>query len=141
MKIKNAHIAISVADLERTSQFYSKYFDFTKKTHYQINDSQNKTFEIAILQHNGIEIEVFHFPNHTDNLEPKDEQGLHLQELGLKHIAFYVEDIQKMWHKMNENNVHIENQIDTFENGDKYFFIKDPDKIIIEIMEKHNNNF
>lgn len=134
MKINLAHVAISVKNLDVSENFYNKNFGFTRSEHYQITSDNN--FTITLLENGPIVLELFSF--NKSNPLPESEKALttSLETIGVKHFAFYVDSIEDVQRLLESNNVRFENEISVFENGDRYLFIKDPDGILVEIMEK-----
>ncbi len=125
------HIAISVRDLEETIKFYKKFgFVLFKEYHDEVVD-------IVMLKLNEIFLEIFHY---NDNYElPKHSKELEsdLKTIGTKHFALRVENIDdaRQWvENKNLNNVEI--KINKGRLGRSYFFIKDPNGILIEIIEE-----
>jgi glyoxylase I family protein len=78
-----------------------------------------------------MEIEIFHFNNYVKN---KDDSSK-LDIIGIKHIAFRVDNVEKKYQELKSKGV------DTSEpkkgtTCSKFCFLKDPDGISIELIEK-----
>lgn len=52
------------------------------------------------------------------------------EALGLRHLAFKVDDVEAEWERLSEYNPE---PIRVLEDGNKVFFVKDPDGLPIEI--------
>ncbi len=59
-----------------------------------------------------------------------------LKTIGVKHFSFAVSGIEGEYKRLNRSGVKFATAMRVFDNGLKYFFIKDPDGILIEIMEE-----
>jgi catechol 2,3-dioxygenase-like lactoylglutathione lyase family enzyme len=55
--------------------------------------------------------------------------------LGVKHFCLGVTDIEEIYSTLKKSNFEFATDIRTFENGARDFFIKDPDGILVEVME------
>jgi len=130
--VKLGHIALSVADLERSTAFYRKHFGLRRVKTYAYAD---KGFTIALLSKSGITLELFEFkacealPAYRRTL-PSD-----LRTLGVKHFSVEVTDIAAAFRKFRKAGVPLATELRRFESGARYFFIQDPDGILVEIME------
>lgn len=130
--LRISHVGISVTDIERSAQFYARHFGFTCRERHQI---EKERLQIWLLEKDGVVLELFCFrdcaalPGYCANLSTD------LRTIGVKHFSFAVPDIQAMRDTLKGAGVEFETEIRVFENGARYFFIKDPDGILVEIME------
>lgn len=125
------HVTISADDLEKTLEFYNK-FGFKKSKEYH-----DENVDIVMIRLENIILEIFHYqekeplPGHSRNL------GLDLKTVGNKHFGLGVKDIEVAKKFVVENNL---NDSDIIINkgrlGKSYFFIKDPNGILMEIIEE-----
>jgi len=129
---KIAHIAISVSNIERTANFYRKHFGFCLAEKYSHKDIG---LTIAVLKNGNSALELFEFKKHKRL--PGYRKGLEsdLRTLGVKHFSFEVADIEKILLRLRRAKVRLATDIRTFDNGCRYFFLKDPDGILVEVME------
>lgn len=125
------HVTISVNNLEKTLSFYRKFgFVLYKEYH-------DENIDIIMLRLNNMILEIFHYnenielPNHSKDL------SLDLKTIGNKHFGIGVKDINKA-KKFIEDNKLNESEITITKGrlGKPYFFIKDPDGILMEIIEE-----
>ena len=125
------HISISVEHLEETIQFYNNFgFELFKEYHDNLVD-------IILLKLGNIILEIFHYnsnnplPDHAQDLEND------LKTIGTKHFGLSVKDINKakQWVEINKLS---NNKIDIHQGrlGRPYFFLKDPNGILVEIIEE-----
>ena len=70
---------------------------------------------------------------------PSDEQGIQQSSantLGIRHIAFAVEDIEALVAKLKQNGSAIFSEIQTYENMYKLCYVRGPEGIILEVAEQ-----
>jgi glyoxylase I family protein len=130
--MKLAHIAISVSNLRRSIDFYSKNFGLKCHEKFQIKPLG---LEIALLKNANLCLELFYFKKHKPLPTYRKDLASDLKTLGVKHFSFEVADIKRAHLRLKRAKVKLATDIRTFENGKRYFFIKDPDDILVEIME------
>ncbi len=125
------HVTISVDNLENTLNFYKKFGFILHKEYHDEN------VDIVMLKLNNMILEIFHYiennklPEHSKNLN-KD-----LKTIGNKHFGLGVKNIE-MAKKFIEKNKLNDNEIIINKGrlGKPYFFIKDPNGILMEIIEE-----
>lgn len=129
---KISHIAISVSDLKRSIVFYHNNFGLQCSEKFQIKPLG---LEIVLLKSKNLYLELFCFKTHKPL--PKYRRGLDsdLKTIGVKHFAFGVKNIEKEYKRLKKAKVKFATPICTFEDGARYFFLKDPNGILIEVME------
>jgi len=72
---------------------------------------------------------------------PQDEKGVQqsfANTLGIRHIAFAVEDIEAIVAKLKNKGAELFGEIQNYENTYKLCYIHGPEGIIIELAEKIN---
>jgi|WetSurMetagenome_2_1015567.scaffolds.fasta_scaffold684798_2 glyoxylase I family protein len=128
-----AHVAISVSHIQKSLVFYKKHFGFRLAKEYPHKGSG---LTIAILKKHDIVLELFEFKKYK--LLPKCRQTLEadLQTIGVKHFSFAVADITGAYRRFKKAGVPFACDMRVFDNGARYFFIRDPDGILVEIMEE-----
>jgi catechol 2,3-dioxygenase-like lactoylglutathione lyase family enzyme len=144
------HFSLSVTDLDRTIEFYTKVLGITHHL-TKINeapglgralfgakwgvDRSEARLRLAIMDVGGTRVEFIQY------LDPA-AQPFHRNPsyAGSAHIAFKVEDIEGMVHKLKEAGVEFHTPVQSFmekENKEwKWCYFRDPDGIILELVEE-----
>jgi len=133
--LRIAHIALSISNLEKTIAFYKNNFGLKCREKLQIESAGLK---IAILKKGDVSLELFEFKRHKPLPIYRKDLDSDLKTIGAKHFAFAVADIGEEYKRLKKSGVHFATDMRTLENGLRYFFIKDPDGIFIEIIEEGN---
>ena len=126
------HVSISVDNLEETVKFYQK-LGFAIHQEYHGEDS-----EYVLLTLDGNFLEVFKYPDMDPLPSFAKDVDKDLSTIGTKHLGLSVKDINEAKKWIEDNNLSDEEivihhgRID----GIGYFFIKDPNGILIEIIEE-----
>jgi len=121
------HTALICSDYKKSKQFYTDVLGLTIIREVYREERQSYKLDLA-LNRNYI-IELFSFPN-----PPK--RPSYPEACGLRHLAFEVNDIEKMIDHLKQNNVEAEPiRIDEFTQK-RFTFISDPDGLPIEFYEK-----
>ena len=125
------HVAISVSDINRTVDFYKK-FGFEEFKSWSADD---ESIKINMLKLDNMILEIFCYKDY-DKL-PESAKGLadDLKTLGTKHFALGVDDINKAKEFVISHNICDNVNITKGRLGKEYFFISDPDGILVEIIE------
>ncbi|MGL6125682.1 lactoylglutathione lyase [Chryseobacterium ureilyticum] len=128
MKIE--HIAIWVKDLERSKEFYQKYFGAVSNEKYH---NPVKNFESYFLSFDqGSRIEIMTRPDIKES-----ENSYQSQQFGIIHLAFSVdtkEKVNELTETLRRDGYTIAGEPRT--TGDGYYesVILDPENNIIEIV-------
>lgn len=125
------HVAISVVDINKSIEFYSK-FGFQKFKEWKAEDDSIK---INMLKLDDTVLEIFCYKKYTKLPETAKNIETDLAILGTKHFALGVENIEKAKEFVIQNNICKNIDIKTGRLGKQYFFINDPDGILVEIIE------
>ena len=125
------HVTISAENLDKTIEFY-KVFGFVLHKEYH-----DDNVDIVMLKLNNMILEIFHYPNYDKLPNHSKDLSIDLKTIGNKHFGLGVKDINKA-KKFVENNHLTDNEITIREGrlGKPYFFIKDPNGILMEIIEE-----
>ncbi len=126
------HIALSVSDLSQSVQFYRRFFGLRTTNTYAYPD---RGFSIVMMRKEGLVLELFEFRKHKPLPAYRRELDRDLRTLGVKHFSVEVDRIRPVYSKFLKAGVAMATPLRSFDNGARYFFIKDPDGILIEIME------
>ena len=125
------HVTISVDNLENTLEFYKKFgFEIYKEYH-------DENVDIVMLKLKNMILEIFHYQEKEELPEHSKYLGIDLKTIGNKHFGLGVEDIIKAKKFVEENRLNEkEITINKGRLGKPYFFIKDPNGILMEIIEE-----
>jgi glyoxylase I family protein len=123
------HSAISVSDIKRSLEFY-KLLDFEKVGEWK---DPNGTFIVTNVQNGGVLLELFCYSS-PQALPERSET------LGVKHLGLSVESIEEAKSDLEGKGLEILHEgINEERSGINYFFVKDPDGILIEIAEDNHD--
>ncbi len=125
------HVAISVTDLKRSIEFYNK-FGFKEFKFWSADD---ESIKINMLKLNNTVLEIFCYKDYKKLPETAKSTTTYLPVLGVKHFALGVENIEEAKNFVLKNNICSNVDIKRGRLGKKYFFINDPDGILVEIIE------
>ncbi|WP_236894626.1 VOC family protein [Clostridium beijerinckii] len=119
------HIAIIASNYEVSKNFYVNIlgFEIIRENYRKDRDSYKLDLKIG-----SSEIELFSMPN-----APK--RPSYPEACGLRHLAFYVKDIEEVIRELNEKGIETEPiRIDEYTNR-KFTFFSDPDGLPLELHE------
>ena len=125
------HTTISVSNIERTLEFYKKFgFKVLKEYH-------DDNVDIYQLKLKNRVLEIFHYINHFELPEHSKDLTTDLKTIGNKHFGLGVKNITKAKDFIQTSGIY-NGEINIIQGrlGKPYFFIKDPDNILIEIIEE-----
>lgn len=132
MEFNFNHVAISVKDMKKSIEFYKK-FGFKE---YKTWDAEDESIKINMLKLNNTVLEMFCYKEYTKLPETAQMTATDLPIIGTKHFALGVKDINEARKFLIQNElVQDEIKINKGRLGKNYFFIKDPDGILVEIIE------
>ena len=118
------HIAVSVNNIDESQAFYEAVLDMKFISRQEI-----KGIVIVHLEdekHNGIELF-----KHENPLKLEDNL-MNFQKVGIKHIAFFVENLDE---KVNKALLNGSSVIRPDKDNKRMIFISDPNGIPIELIE------
>ena len=122
---KQHHIAIIASSWEKTREFYIEKLGF-ELTREVWRPAQNDY--LRMLQQGETTLELF--------IRPDAPQRVNNPEaLGLRHLAFRVEDAEAAAAWLNERGIETEPIREDLVNGGRFTFFKDPDGLPLEIHE------
>jgi glyoxylase I family protein len=126
MKILQAihHVAIICSDYEKSKAFYTQILGF--EIDREVYRAARNSYKLDLSLNGQYCIELFSFPNPP--ARPSRPEAL-----GLRHLAFSVEDIHIAIKHLNEAGIQTEPiRIDEF-TGKKFTFFSDPDGLPLEL--------
>lgn len=123
---KLRHIAIICSDYEKSKTFYTRVLGFEIKS--EVYRQERQSYKLDLSLNSEYLIELFSFPNPPKRLT-------HPEAVGLRHIAFEVDNIEESVQYLQEKGINVEQvRIDEF-TSKKFTFMLDPDNLPIEIYE------
>jgi glyoxylase I family protein len=125
--LKNIHhVAVICSNYAASRQFYTEVLGLTILAETYREERQSHKLDLAL---NGLyAIELFSFPDTPARVSRPEA-------CGLRHIAFGVDDVEKMRAHIIANRIEAEPvRTDEYTNK-KFFFIADPDGLPIEFYE------
>ena len=126
------HVALSVTKLQETLELY-KLFGFEVSNQFE---AQDKSYRIYMLENGeGKNIELFHYTDFIPAPDYIDSTATDLPVIGTKHMAFRVNSIEDAVEFVETNGIAKDINIRTGRLGRRYFFVKDPNGILVEIIE------
>jgi glyoxylase I family protein len=121
------HIAIICSDYEVSKKFYTEILGF--KIINETYRKERESYKLDLALNGDYIIELFSFPN-----PPK--RPTRPESAGLRHLAFEVDDLDKMIAWLTNRKVEVEQvRIDEITNR-RFTFIADPDNLPIEFYER-----
>jgi glyoxylase I family protein len=120
------HIAIICSDYEKSKRFFTEILGFSvvREVYREARKSYKLDLEVGGLY----QIELFSFPDPPER--PSSPEAV-----GLRHLAFEVDDIDEAITHLNTFGVSTEHvRVDEF-TGRRYTFFNDPDGLPLELYE------
>ncbi|MFH1657242.1 MAG: VOC family protein [bacterium] len=125
------HLALSVKDLERSVEFYQEVFGFVETKRLTREDLR---INIALLKLNTEEEMLLELIQPHNPIKNQDDP-FNLNILGLKHICFEVENVEEEYQELRSKGYEV-TKPKTGKSIKKYFFVKDPDGLMMELCER-----
>lgn len=121
------HVAIICSDYPASKYFYSEILGLRIiAENYRV---ERDSFKLDLALPDGTQIELFSFPNAPERPSFPEAQGL-------RHLAFQVDDIEKVKKYLESKNIEVEPiRIDEF-TGKAFTFFQDPDRLPLELYQK-----
>jgi catechol 2,3-dioxygenase-like lactoylglutathione lyase family enzyme len=143
MKIQRIdHVGIIVSDLPAAKAFF---LDFGLEVLGEGKVEGEWVERIIGLQNVKAEVVMLRAPGGESNIElvkfymPSDEKGLQhplANTLGIRHIAFAVEDIEAVVAKLKKKGAELFGEIQNYETTYKLCYVRGPEGIILELAER-----
>ncbi len=125
------HVALSVSNMERTCNFYALFgFDIVYSW-----ESDAKDIQISHLKLGETFLELFCFKEHQEAPKSSKELITDLPRLGVKHFGLKVKSIHETKKFLEEHGYQEEIEVIRGKTEVDYFFIKDPDGILLEFIQ------
>ena len=143
-----SHIAICVADLDRSLHFYRDLLGLTVRMHTTQQMARRPGAESAEMYQRPRESRTvanvwFDDPETTEPFlvltshpgSPVDGQPIKLDQIGISHISFGVEDVRAYADELISRGVPLAGTLDDFTDDQgvmRTFFVYDPDGILVQ---------
>ena len=122
---KQHHIAIISSDWDKAREFYMDKLGFALIREVY-RPAQNDY--LRMLRLGDTDLEVFIKPQ-------APQRPTNPEAMGLRHLAFQVEDVEATARWLNEKGIETEPIREDFVNGGRFTFFKDPDGLPLELHE------
>ncbi len=123
------HIAIICSNYQISKHFYVEILGLKIVREVYREERQSYKLDLALNDH--YIIELFSFPNPPKRLSRPESTGL-------RHLAFSVENIDKVIEKLSLHHILAEPIRIDEHTGKRFTFINDPDDLPIELYEEIN---
>jgi glyoxylase I family protein len=134
------HTAIVVTDLDRSIEFYERFFGGSVETVLRdINDPQiaelhelgDAHFTLAFVRFGPTRLELFQFEHPTDGRPLADRA----HDFGVRHICFESDDVRAAYERMTAAGVRFTRPPYTLDDGTVLAFCSDPDGTRVEMLQ------
>jgi glyoxylase I family protein len=123
------HTAISVNNLEESINFYKSVFDLKFRSQGERKEEKYKFINLEDENHNVIELF-----KHEEPIQLQEDL-MNFQKVGIKHIAFIVDNLEEALEKAVSCGAKIIQPIKEGITVKRLAFISDPSGIPIELVE------
>lgn len=128
-KFINHHTAISVIDIDRSVAFY-EYFGYQKVFIWEASDDSLTIVHLKNPQEHCLEIVCYSDPTTV----PPPGVGNELDHVGVKHIAFHVDDLEAVRDDILDRDLGEVTEITRGRTLMDLFFVRDPDGLWVEVL-------
>ena len=120
------HIAIIAGDYDRSKQFYTEVLGLEPIR--EVYREARNSWKLDLAVNGQYLIELFSFP------DPPPRPS-HPEAMGLRHLAFSVENLDAAISSLNRKGVEVEPVRIDETTGKRFSFFQDPDGLPIELYE------
>ena len=120
------HIAIICSDIDRSKKFYTEVLGL--EILQEIYRSERDSYKLDLALNGQYIIELFSFPKPPKRVSRPEA-------VGLRHLAFGVENLEKSIDSLLEKGVKTEAIRVDESSGRRFTFFADPDDLPIELYE------
>jgi methylmalonyl-CoA epimerase len=119
------HVAITVKDMNRSLEFYTEKLGFTIT-----RSSETPTMKTIFVGKGQVQLELFALKQSSAKSVPELQQD----EIGIKHIAFNVTDLDTLIEEFREKGIVFISEVRQAGTR-RHIFFKDPDGITLQLLE------
>lgn len=119
------HVAITVKDMDRSIEFYTQKLGFTIT-----RTSETPTMKIVFVGTGQVQLELFALKQDAAKPVPELQQD----EIGIKHIAFNVTDLDALIKEFREKGINFISEIRQAGTR-RHIFFKDPDGTTLQLLQ------
>lgn len=120
------HIAIICSDYKRSKDFYVRILGL--EIIQEIYRAERDSYKLDLALNGNYIIELFSFPNPPERVSRPEA-------MGLRHLAFEVDEIEKCIEKLVSEGISCEPIRVDEHTGKRFTFFEDPDKLPLELYE------
>ena len=125
------HVALSVSDIKVSCTFYN-LLGFKQVHEWEADD---KSLKIVHLKNAAAFIELFCYSSPEALPAVHKDLDSDLKVIGTKHFGLKVNSLQEARKLLTEHGVEMHTEIKNGRTEVDYFFVKDPDGILVEVVE------
>jgi len=139
------HVGITVSDMDRSLGFYrdllgleicremDEYGDYIDNFS-GLKDVRVRTVKMKFEPFNDIMLELLCYSSHPES--PDTNLNNSITQIGCSHFAVTVKDLDSLYEKLMQNDVHMMCEPQTSPDGKaKLTFCRDPDGTLIELVQ------
>lgn len=126
------HVAIAVNDLEKSIDFY------TEKLGFSISQRSDKPVKIAFAESGQVKLELISRMKGkaaSKSITSEELNSFNTTDVGLKHIAFIVQDLDKVYRDLKMKGVNFITEPEAISGGRKITFFSDPDGTVLQLVQ------
>jgi glyoxylase I family protein len=125
--LRTHHVAIIASNYEASKRFYVETLGF--EVIAEIHRKERDSYKLDLRMPDGIQIELFSFPNPPRRLS-------YPEACGLRHLAFEVANLDEAVQHLQARQVAVEPIRIDEHTGKRFTFFNDPDGLPLEFYER-----
>ena len=136
------HINIVVTNLEESTKFFVELLDFKVETEGFLQgewidkvvglDNVKAKYNKLVIPNTETRIELIQYHNPVGEKDPNTGKS---NQIGIRHIAFEVEDIEKVYTNLQNAGIKILSELQLYNQSKKLCYFVGPDDVILELAE------
>jgi glyoxylase I family protein len=123
--IRFDHVSILTKDLEEFVKFYTQVLKFSI-----VRTIESKDLKIVFVDAGNATLELFGLVGGKAKFTEEKWENV-----GIKHIALEVDDVEKVYNELKSNGVRFESEPTIAADGLKIAFFEDPNGVTIELIQ------